>query len=144
MYFPTSEKSQANNIHSVEIRNYLDLTFSHGFTASSFSMARFFDRDTKADSDLSSLVYSSFELAHQTLPTVALAFGGQFEADNSYRAGTGTQIDLYPFIDFTFIPNVLIEPKYYFPVSVGGNRSVDASGVALDQSKAELFIKIAI
>jgi hypothetical protein len=143
-YIPTSERSQATNTHSLEFRNYIDLTFSHKLTATNFTLVRFFDADKMGDGDLTSLVYNALEFYHQTLPKVALAFGAQYEADNSYRSGTGTQVDVYPFIDFNVIPNVLIEPKYYFPVSIGGNRSVDASGVALDQSKAELFIKIAI
>ena len=143
-YLPTSDSSRSGHVLSADYRNFLDFNFGHSLTATNLTITRFFDRDNKDAAALSSFVYNSLEFTHQTMKTVALAFGGQFEADNSYGNGTGTQVDLYPFIDFTVIPNVLIETKYYFPVFVGGNRSVGASGVALDQSQAELFVKIAI
>lgn len=144
VYAPTSEKSRANNVRSFAYYNYFDFDFGHKLTATQLTLARFFDRDTKGDSDVTSVIYNALEFYHQTTKGIALAFGGQFEADNTYRGGTGTEFDVYPFIDFTVIPNVLVEAKYYFPVFVGGNGSVGATGAALNQSQAELFVKIGI
>jgi hypothetical protein len=143
-YLPTSEKSRANNVRSMAYYNYLDFDLGHRLTATHVFLGRFFDRDTKGDTDVTSVIYNALEFYHQTTKGISLSFGGQFEADNTYRGGTGTEFDVYPFIDFSFIPNVLIEAKYYFPVFVGGNGSVGATGAALNQSQAELFVKIGI
>jgi|GEM_PF-4566942 len=143
IYAPTSEKSRENDIRSASYYSFIDMTFAKRFSASNLTFIRGFTQPNPTDTSTQSVIVNALEFAHATTKTIALSFGGQFEADNA-RAGTSTEFDLYPFIDFTFIPNVLIEPKYYFPVYVGGNRQVNASGAALNQTQAELLIKIGI
>ncbi len=143
-YFPTSDRSASNNVSSQAWYNFFEFNLGHNVTATNLTIARVFSRDLKQDSDLTSFVYNSLEFAHQTTSWAALSFGGQFEADNTVRNGTGHEIDLYPFVDIAVTPNILIEPKYYFPVFVGGNGGVGASGASMNQSYFELFVKLAI
>lgn len=144
IYAPTSEKSRENNIQSMAYWGFLDITLAKRFSMTNLLIARGNSQPSPAADDTQSWFYDSLELYHQTAKGISLSFGGQVIQNNSYASGSGTEVDLYPFIDFTIIPNVLIEPKYYFPVFVGGNGSAGVSGAALNQSQAELFIKIAI
>jgi hypothetical protein len=144
LYIPTSEKSREQDVRSGSYWSFLDITLPKKFSMTNLLISRVYTRPNPQPTDLNSLFYNSLELYHQTFKGISLAFGGQFEADNMYRNATGTEVDVYPFIDITLIPNVLIEPKYYFPVFVSGGGSVGASGAALNQTQAELFIKIAI
>ena len=143
LYAPTSETSREKGILSASYYGFLDMTFAKRLTATNLTIVRGFSQPTPGDTDAQSVIYNSLEFYHATTKSISLSFGGQFEADNS-RSGTSTEFDLYPFIDFSPTPNLLIEPKYYFPVFVGGNRSVNASGAALNQTQAELFIKLSI
>jgi hypothetical protein len=144
IYVPTSESSRENDVRSATYYSFLDITLPKKFSLSNTFLVHGFTRPAPGATDITSAVYESLELSHQTAKGMALAFGAQAEADSFYGQQTGTQVDLYPFIDFTLIPNVLIEPKFYLPVFVSGGGSVGASGASLDQSQAELFIKIAI
>lgn len=144
LYIPTSENSREANVRAARYTSLLDITLPKKFSISNTFLAQGFTRPNPGPTDIASIFYNSLELSHQTFKGISLAFGAQAEADGFSGQQTGTQVDVYPFIDFAIIPNVLIEPKYYFPVFVSGGGTVGASGAAFDQSQAELFIKIAI
>ncbi len=144
IYAPTSEASRENNVLSARYYSFLDITLPKKFAISNTFFVRAFSRPAPGATDLTSVVYDSLELSREAAKGISFAFGAEVEADSFHGQQTGTQVDLYPFIDFALIPNVLIEPKYYFPVFVSGGGTVGASGASLDQTQAELFIKIAI
>ena len=89
------------------------------------------------------VLYQSLELAHQTTKTIALAIGEQTTVETHYGTATGTTVEIYPFADITITKNILIEPKFYMPVLV--SNIVDGpSSVTMNQTQAELFVKISI
>lgn len=144
LYVPTSESSRENDGRSVAYWSFLDITLAKRFSISQTFSARMYTQSNETDTSKISQIYDAVELAHSTFKGVNLSFGVQ-GIENVYNTqASANEVDVYPFIDFTFIPNILIEPKYYFPVYVGGSKSVGSTGAAMDQSSAELFIKMAI
>lgn len=142
-YVPTSEASQRDGKTQFRYLAMVAVDLSNKFSLFNLTMPMWFSRNEKAADKSPFNLYDCTELSHQTTKSISLAIGQQTNIETHYGTPTGTSVEIYPFMDITIIPNVLIEPKIYLPVYVSGVVG-GPSNASIDQSQFELFLKIAI
>ena len=142
-YVPTSEGSQARGATQYRYYSMLAIDLSKRLSVFNLAMPMWFSQNDKKPESSPFNLYDCTELSHQTTKSIALAIGQQTNIETHYGTATGKSVELYPFMDITIIPNVLIEPKIYLPVFV--SEIVDGpKNASIDQTQFELFVKIAI
>lgn len=141
-YLPTTEGSQKSGFRQLRYYSFADFTMPEKWGLSHLLMPIYMTSDKMGDTDADWLVYESLELTHQTAKTVRFGFGQQTQWEHHMGTPAGTTVEVYPFVDIEWIPNVLIEPKLYMPVFVNGLVDGAPGIVAMSQIQAELFVKI--
>jgi hypothetical protein len=141
-YIPTSTSSRENGRRQLRYYSFADFKMPGKWGLSNLALPMFFHSDVMAPTDADFLMLESLELTHQTAKSVRFGIGQQTQWEHHVGSASGTVVDIYPFADLEFIPNVLIEPKIYLPVFVRGLVDDAAQSASLAQSQFELFVKI--
>ncbi len=143
-FLPTTESSRSSGFRQYRYLSITGLQLAHKFSLSQVIMPIVFSSTAPASTDSPFFVYQCLELAHQTTKSIALSIGEQTQVETHYGTEAGTTVEIYPFIDFALTKNILIEPKFYVPIYVYGSVDGAPSTVSLNQTQAELFVKLSI
>ncbi len=141
-YIPTSERSQKNDFRQVRYQSFADITMPAKWGLSNMLMPIWMTSNNMSADSSDIYVYDCLELTHQTAQTVRFGLGQQTQWEHHVGTPAGTTVEVYPFVDIEWIPNVLIEPKVYLPVFVSNLVDGAPSVVAMSQLQAELYVKI--
>ena len=76
--------------------------------------------------------------------TISMGLGQWTQVEVHEAEAMGTTVDVMPFVKYTPIANVSIEPRLYFPAYTQNRVSDMARAVALDSARAELYAQIAL
>jgi hypothetical protein len=139
-YLQTSEYSKQNNAHQTAY--YVALTaYSGRWDYFNILIPRYFSKDNMQTTDSTYYLEDRSTISQNINSWLKLGFGQWSQVEAHNNSGTGTCIEIYPYIDFIFNKTTFISTRFSFPIHANGKVYDGPPEASKDYGYTEVFLE---
>ena len=143
-YFPITDRSRDRNQYASAY--YLTTAYKVTGAWSLWNQAipRYFNQGFYKKGDTTSFFEDLSNVTYKFNDSLSMGLGQWTQVEWHEAQPMGTSVDVMPFVKYSPIANLSIEPRVYFPAYLQNKVNDAARAVALDNARAEIYAQIAL